>query len=240
VADEANQPVSDGAVTPPDTIALADLKATLGDSYFNDKGFDAEGLKGHLAELGTLKQQAAERAAGIPQDGKYTFDLPADFKLPEGLEWKPDEKFTAQIAELAKSEGLTQAQLSKLTVAYAQQDLAKKTAAVEAAKADDLAVETEAKKLLGDAYVERTANVRQAMQGVFGEQLAKNISFQCAADILAMEKFLNDNKSRMAPNAPAGGGSGAGNNNEAAVALVGTPDGGRKLLDMANNAKASN
>lgn len=210
MADEGQQVPIEGADgggnAVPDVIPLADLKSTVGDTYFTDKGLNAEALKSSLTEYGTLKQQATERAAGIPQDGKYSFDLPKEFEVPEGYKWNPDPAFTAKVAELAKAEGLTQGQLSKLTAAYAQQDLAKKSAAVAAAKADDDAVEAEAKKLLGEAYLDRTANVRQAMQGLFGEQLAKNISFQSASDILAMEQFINANKSRMAP-LPGGGGT---------------------------------
>jgi hypothetical protein len=207
VADETqlNLDGDNGGTPAADVVSFADLKTTVGDAYFTDKGFDADGLKANLTELTTLKTAAAERAAAIPADGKYLFDLPQDFKVPEGYRWTPDEKFTAQISALAKAEGLTQGQLSKLTVAYAQQDLAKKSAAAAAAKADDDAVEAEAKQLLGENYLDRTANVRQAMQGIFGPELARDISFQSAANIVAMEKFINENKSRMATNPGVGG-----------------------------------
>lgn len=211
--DGGNPPPADGAA--PASIALADLTAAgIPETFIKDGALDAKALAASITEGSTLKAAAEERAKLIPADGKYSFDLPEDFPAPAGQEWKPDATFTAEISALAKEQGLTQADVSKLTTAYATHLSRKLQSDADAAKADDVAVQAEAVKVLGANYTEVVANTRQAMQALFvealgeqrGQEFAKNIGFQGANDIKAMNDFLNWTRTSLAANGGGGGG----------------------------------
>lgn len=222
------------------TIALADLKtAGLPDTYFGEDGsLKAQDLTAHLTEYGTLKQQATERAALIPADGAYSFDLPKDFASPAGQDWKPDATFTAEISALAKEQGLTQADVSKLTAAYATHLTRKAQADADAAKADDDAEIADATKVLGANYLDVIANIRQASQARLtdligkekGELLAKEIHFETAAGIKAYSDLINALGTHQAQQAA----SGTENKNADLAAKVGTP--GFTAMDIFNAA----
>lgn len=237
------------AVVAAPTIALADLKtAGLPDTYFGEDGtLKAQDLTAHLTEYGTLKQQATERAAGVPPDGKYDFSLPKDWKAPEGLkadgfEWNAPEELTARFAERAKAMGLSQKDVSEFVSDWAAGDLAKKTAAAAAeaaaGKADDEAVLAEATKVLGENFKDVIANIRQAGQARLidligkekGELLAKEISFQSAAGIKAYSDLINALGTHQAPQGTAG----AESKNAALVEKIGKP--GFTAMDIFNAA----
>lgn len=78
-------------------------------------------LAATLTEYGTLKTAADARAAGIPAEGAYKFDLPEGFELPEGFQWKAgaDEPLVKAVGEYAKTNNLTQAEVSGLVGVYA-------------------------------------------------------------------------------------------------------------------------
>jgi hypothetical protein len=250
VADDPNVtpqpivPASDPAVAAPaPSVALADLTAAgIPDTFIKDGALDAKALADSITEASTLKAAAEERAKLIPADGKYSFDLPKDFAAPAGQEWKPDATFTAEISALAKEQNLTQADVSKLTAAYATHLSRKLQADADAAKAGDDAIKADAVKVLGPNYLDVVANTRQAMQALFvekigkeaGERLVKNMGFQSASDIKDMTALINAlNGSKLATNQ-----GGAGNQiNNGSAELVGKPGGGRKLLEAAHAAK---
>lgn len=73
-----NESAADGQAA--SSIALADLKtAGLAETYFTpDGGLNTKDLIEHLNDRTTLRTAAEERAADVPQDGKYDFGLPKD------------------------------------------------------------------------------------------------------------------------------------------------------------------
>lgn len=74
-----------------------------------------------LTELGTLRTERDTRVAAIPKDGKYAFDLPADYKVPEGMKWTVDENDPLAKGALAfaKEQGLTQPQFAAMARMWA-------------------------------------------------------------------------------------------------------------------------
>lgn len=84
-------------------------------------------------------QQAAERAAQLPADAAaYKAELPADLKLPEGLDFqvKEGDPLLTEFRTFAHTNGLTQAQFSGILGLRAQMDAAAQEAAVTAMQAE--------------------------------------------------------------------------------------------------------
>lgn len=217
--DGGNPAGVDPAATAP-SITLADLKtAGLPETYFSQDGkLNTKDLTTHLGEFASLKAANEERAKLVPQDGKYDFGLPKDWKAPEGLElpegftetWKVSDAKVERFAAFAKAEGLSQAKVSQFVSDWASADAAEKfatgKAAAEAAKVEEESTKADAVKVLGSNYTEVCANLRQAMVPIFGQDLATNIGFQSAADVKAMLNFVESFNTKLAAN-PQGGGN---------------------------------
>jgi hypothetical protein len=232
--DAGKAPVADGGAAPVTSISYDDLKAAgVPETFFGKDGFDAKGLGTQFADLAKLKTTAEERAAGVPKDGKYSFDLPADFEKPAGFEWTPDATFTTEVAAAAKEMGLTQAEVSNLTKLYAVQDARKQMAAMTAEKTR---VESEMAKL-GTNAKERIATNAKAINATFGERLGKLIMgsdlMSTAEGVIEVEGFINGLNSKVASRSAGNGTAPKSNGAE----LVGKPGAGRKLLEMANAPK---
>lgn len=86
-----------------------------------------------LTELSTIKTERDARLAEIPKDGKYAFDLPADFPIPEGMKWSadPNDPLAKGALEYAKAQGLTQPQFTALSAMWAQIQLGEHKAQTE-------------------------------------------------------------------------------------------------------------
>lgn len=96
----------------------------LPETYWNaeTKSPNYDALGKDLTELGTLREFRAGVEASIPKDGKYAFDLPKEFKIPEGKTWRPDPN--DPLAKLALSvfgeHKLPQAAFTALSTGFAQ------------------------------------------------------------------------------------------------------------------------
>lgn len=115
----------------------------LPESYWDPEAkapkFDALGKD--LTEFTTLKTERDARLAAIPKDGKYAFDLPADYKIPDGMKWTVDEgdPLAKGAVEFAKAQGLTQPQFTAMAAMWAQVQLSE-----HATQTEWLAKETKA------------------------------------------------------------------------------------------------
>jgi hypothetical protein len=118
-----------------------------------------------LTEYGTMKTAADERAKLIPGKAEeYKFDLPADFKMPDGKQWVADPKdpMVSGFAALAHELKLTQPELQKIALFKANLDKAE----IER-QATFMADQT---KALGEKAAER----RKAITTWMGPNLSKD------------------------------------------------------------------
>lgn len=155
----------------------------LPDAYWDD----SVGVKPEaFARLTALEAEAVARAEGVPDtvDG-YTFALPADIL---GADGKPvaidkNDPLAKAAATWAKEQGVSDKALSGLLANYAK-------AEIEAAKADQTALQAEVAKL-GPSSKERiaayTAGVKQHL-GVKADALLDSINSAAAAE--AVEALL--------------------------------------------------
>lgn len=138
----------------------------------------------HLASLTTLKTEHDARLASRPEkpDG-YKVELPKDFKAPEGITLKIDEKDprVAEIRSFAHEIGLSQDQFSALVAIDAQREIARATEI-------NAAIEAEQKKLGANASARITA-VKTWLTGLLGDKRAGGLMERMvlADDIAAVE-----------------------------------------------------
>lgn len=96
----------------------------LPESYWDPeaKSVKADALKTDFAELATLRTARDTRAAAIPQDGKYSFDLPKEFPAPAGQKWvvDPNDPVAKAALEYAAEHKLTQAEMTGLAKMWAK------------------------------------------------------------------------------------------------------------------------
>ncbi|NUB27735.1 hypothetical protein [Azospirillum brasilense] len=107
-------PTSEASPQPAETIQPAPAPAGLESFWDGEKG----ALK--VEDLAKLVSDDQARRAGIPEgpDG-YKLELPADFKLPDGLTFEQaDTPLGQSVRAIAHEFGLPQAGLSKLLAAY--------------------------------------------------------------------------------------------------------------------------
>lgn len=206
---EAGKGVASVAYTP-DTFKEAGIPET----FVKDGNYDLKGMASALTEAAALKSQAEERAKLVPQDGKYDFGLPKDFQYPEGLsaeQWQPEEKLTTAIAAAAKEAGLTQDQMAKLTLAYANVNIGRR---------NEVAAEHKAEMAkLGAGAETRLNNLMLALKPVLSKDhlMAVADGLTSAAAVEAIEKLValvgdaklsagrgSDTKDRPDPNAMTG------------------------------------
>jgi len=251
VAEDGNQGTNDdgngGTPAPVESISIADLKtAGLADSYFTPEGgLNTKDLIEHLTDRASRCSAADARAAAVPQDGKYDFALSKNFKLPDGVtapdgflqSWKVSDAKAEKFAAYAKAKGLSQQEVSEFVNDWALADAVEKMEIARQMQADQEKAEKDVEKLvvekLGQNWQERDNNLRAKTDAVLGVKgIGHKITFADPETFLAFEKFLNDVGSKMAGNAPAGGGG--SNPNAELAAKIGTP--GFKAMDIFNAA----
>lgn len=112
-------------------------------------------------ELKTFKAEQETRRLTLPKDAdSYKSELPADFKMPPGSEYKFDaaDPNLATLRQIAHEEGWTQAGYSRALGAYAAVKLAEETAIAAGRQAEQ--------QKLGPTAGARVDNVLQWMTGI--------------------------------------------------------------------------
>ncbi len=181
------------AVTPSPITADAIKTAGIPDTYLKDGNYDFASVAKDLGELSAMRTSQAERAKLIPQDGKYSFDLPKEFKAPEnapkGYTWSVSEAKVKAFAPLAKELGLTQAQVSQVVTKWAEADFAEVSESV--AKNEKFFTDEMGK--LGANAKDRLATLHTSLKGAVGEQGAAEIAdaLTTAAGVQALEKLIS-------------------------------------------------
>lgn len=115
-APPVSDPPAPPAVSPPPATPATPPTAPAGLEAF----WDGEKAALKVEDLAKLVSDDQARRAGIPEgpDG-YKLELPAEFKLPDGLTFKPaDTPLGQSVRSIAHEFGLPQAGLSKLLAAY--------------------------------------------------------------------------------------------------------------------------
>lgn len=149
-----------------------------------------------LTEFSTLKTERDARIAAIPKEGAYAFDLPADFKIPDGLKWNvdPNDPLAKAALGFAKAQGLTQPQFTAMTRMWADLQVAE----VSAMKADQTkaaeAAANETKALGENAEGRRTA-VKTWLSGdtlKLGKEQVEALTplLSKAAGVMALERMM--------------------------------------------------
>lgn len=213
----------------------------LPESYFDAdaKAVKADALKADLSELPTLRElkTAQEtRAASLPKDPNgYKLDLPAEFKVPEGQKFAPDDKDPAvtTFRNIAKTLGLDQSQFSTGLGLYAQMMLDQQASAANADK-EFVAEQT---KLLGEKAPERRAAAKTWMAANLTDEQAA--AFEPMLDLKvgveAMESIMRAITGTTARGNPQ---NDSPDKNAELVDQIGkTPGIGRQLLDAHHAAK---
>lgn len=140
-----------------------------------------------LSELTAFKAEHDSKVASLPQSADdYKIELPPDFKLPDGVEFKIDDTnpILAEARTFAKEAGLTQDQFSKMLTFEA------KRVAAEAAAVDDFVKKSA--EALGPKGKERVDAVQTWLTARVGADLTKalwNNMYQ-ADQIVAFEKIM--------------------------------------------------
>lgn len=156
----------------------------------------ADVLKADLTELPVLrefKSQHEARLATLPKDAAgYIVELPKDFEIPKGLEFKPDENdpMVAFARGIAKDCGLDQGQFSGMVGRYAKLMLDGQAKASE----DEKAFLAEQNTELGTEADKRREAVDTWGKSYFGDETWKVLSAGAdyAKGIKAYEKLMQD------------------------------------------------
>lgn len=132
-ASQTSQPADSGQsqTSPP---ALARPEGISDDLWDAEKGVKVDALLGKFKELEAFKSEAEARRAAVPEkpDG-YEFKLPADVKLPEGVELNANDPRLPLVREFAHKAGLSQEQFAGL-VALDVQNTQSQMAALKATR----------------------------------------------------------------------------------------------------------
>jgi hypothetical protein len=233
-------PNGDAGQQPVTSVAIADLKtAGLADSYFTPEGtLNTKDLIEHLSDRTALRTAADERAAGIPQDGKYDFALPKDFKLPDSMKvsddflksWGVSDAKAQQFATFAKDNGYSQKEVTEFVRNWALADVSDKLAS---AKTMQASYDAEMAKL-GANVKDRWTNAKAFLAKSLGSDGMADVllgEVSSAASFEALEKLINLKAGQLA-NQTSGDGPDANAQNKELAARIGKePDMGKKLLN---------
>lgn len=230
---------TDGAVDDggnADAGAVSERPAYIPEAYFDPdtKTVKAEDLTrdlGELPALRELKTAADARAAAIPKDGAYKFELPADFKLPEGTKFIADPKdpLVVGVRELAKTRGWTQDDVNEVTKMWAGM-LAGEHEAMKAADAEQM-------KALGGGAPDRIKAANTWLSGHLSATQAKALgpALRTKDGVEAVEALIEKFKG-VKPVGDLNGGK-TPNVNADLAENVGKPGGGMALLRASNEKK---
>ncbi len=112
----------------------------LPDAYWNDEtGVAFDKLVPDFTALSDLKARQDERAAAIPEKPEdYELALPEGFELPQGMEFKIDDKdpLAAEVRAWAKAQGLTKDEFKGVLALEAKRQIAEHTQLSELAAAE--------------------------------------------------------------------------------------------------------
>lgn len=232
----ADEPVEGQQAAPADNAAPAAATVSRPD-YIPETIWDGEknapkiDLAATLTEYDTFKTQAAERAALIPaKPEEYKFDLPKGFELPAGKQWlaDPNDPMVASFRTLASELKLTQPEVERLVAFEAgrQANELKAQAAFDDAQT----------KALGSNAEARRADLSGRLDAIFQKDSKESAIFKT---LLVYEDGVVGLEKLFAGVATRGNAGDRTNENKNAenVALVGTPGGGRRLLQAANAPK---
>ena len=121
----------------------------------------------HYTGLATRLAAEEVRRNALPTAETIKFDLPKDFKLPEGMqwEWKTDAPEFAKFKEIAIKRGLDQDTITDVAGLYAELQVGE-TARYEAIKKADM-------EKLGANVTARVTALETWLNGVLGPELGK-------------------------------------------------------------------
>ena len=154
---------------------------------FADFDLSSDDVRG-LMERASLEQS---RAANAPKDaGDYGLDLPEDFVLPPGAEWKWNVEdpvsaaLLSQAQQFAFAHGLDKPAFSKLLGLYASNQIAEAQRIAELQKAE--------REKLGANISARVDSVNRWLESQVGSDLAKTLrqSMHTAKSVEAYEKMM--------------------------------------------------
>lgn len=158
-----------------------------------------------LSDLTAFKAEHDSRAAQIPEkaDG-YALDLPADFKMPDGVEFSidKDSPLATEARALAHELKLTSGEFSRFLQLYAKDRIH------EHEQMQGLA--TKEREKLGAKAVERVDAVTTWLKARIGDEATQVLHSQMytASQIEAWEKLMGQFRTAGMPGAGAQGGDG--------------------------------
>lgn len=145
-------------------------------SWVSDAHWDAEkGIKPefgeHYKQLATFKAAEDSRRLTLPQKPEdYPFELPNDFKPPQGVEFKLDQNdpLVAEARKFALESGLSKEQFQKMLTLHAGSEITRQQML-------KTAVDGEIAKL-GAAATARVTAVQNFLTAQLGEPMAKHMA----------------------------------------------------------------
>lgn len=180
---------STGGTTTQQTQATAPSRPEwLPESFWDDKsGIKHKEFGDHFAQLATRDAAEQVRRNALPQKAEdIKLDLPKDFKLPQGIEFKfqQDAPELSKFKDIALKRGLDQDTISDLIGVYAETQVASQSTLAAAKQA-------QVEKLGANGPARITA-LQNFFAGLIGEQDAKHIgSMLVTADIVqAAERMV--------------------------------------------------
>jgi hypothetical protein len=235
MADEP-APGGEGNPAPDNTGTAISRHDAIPENYFDGetKSYKFEDIGAALSERDTLKATFDERAKLIPEKpDDYKFDLPQDFKLPDGYKWeaRPDDPLVKGMREIAVKHKLTTAEVADITALYAS------TQAQSIQSQGAFAAEQT--KLLGENATGRRKAAGEWLGRVFGNNPAQKAMLESMLDyapgVEAIETLIAQAGGPQARGTP--GGDGPSNRNKELAEKAGKPGGGMALLREANRAQ---
>lgn len=196
-ADNQSANTSSSSTSKPAESAQAERPAWATDSYWDAKaGLKSDALAKDLTELPQLRAFKAtedSRRLTLPQKAEdFAFELPADFKPPQGVEFKlnPDDQRVAEARAFALKAGLDKDQFKQLVGIYAAGEVKRQM--------DLQAFETAEVGKLGVNGTARKTAVDQWLSSRVSPQLAEFASktMKCAAHVELFEKLMADFRSQ--------------------------------------------
>lgn len=186
---------AEGTPAPAAAADPAPAKATMpeglpADFWDADKGeVKLADLTTKFGELSAFKAEHDAKATSLPAKPEdYKFELPADVKLPDGYEWKLDDKDPAFVAlrSFAHENRLPQSAVSAILGIEAQRRASELDAQVALVQKEEAA--------LGEKFPERKAAVEDFLRSNLDDRLYEGIRARIdaggAAGFEAVEKLI--------------------------------------------------
>lgn len=182
-------PAAPPAASAPQTIEAAKRPEWLPESFWDEKsGVKADDIQKHFArasENEAFRSAEESRRLTLPQSpDAYELKLPADFKPPEGVEFKfnVDDPLLARAREFAQKRGLDQEGFSEMLSLYAAVQV-QDAATIQAAKQAEI-------QKLGVNGPARVDAVQRWLKSVGGEDAAALVGVLDYAPVAGTVKAL--------------------------------------------------